>query len=610
MMKHAGLGWAPPHFRDQAWHEAIDNALAEGRASVARRLLKTICEDSSLKLRSVKIGVLRTFSLELSEDLLALAFVRWGILPKFTWFDFNTFESELLDENSTLSIAHRESPFDFIFLAWRLKDWIPEAWMNPTADSVTETLEKSLFRIEGVLNSAKNFAPVVCYPLNDHPAEGSTPSTRLLQNLLISEHHSFLLKWCLKNQSKCAVIELIAPSIDPKSEAFSRQPFMIAGQVKQSLALAKACAPWIKAPAKVLALDADNTLWGGIVGEDGLRGIQIGDDFPGNLYRTLQDRAKHLKSQGVLLALVSKNDEASVIEVFEANADMPLKLTDFTRRKVNWRDKASNIGEIARELNLGLSSFVFLDDSSFERANVRAMLPEVVVPETPDVLAMLDYLEHGVNFATLPQTAEDLSRSADYEAQKLRDELKSKAQSTEEFLSSLGLVATIVPWTKESLPRFSQLLQKTNQFNLATQRHTLAQIEAWYNSASWRGWVLKAKDRFADQGIVGCALAQQVGADQWEIDSFLLSCRALGRGFETALLSYVVRSLGGESAKKVFAKYLRTDKNSQVRDFYENHGAIVISKENDKHEYAFTLSELPSKLGFPSWIQLLESEGK
>jgi FkbH-like protein len=608
MQRHPTLGWAPKKFRDDAWHETLDAALAEGRIVAARAFLRKIDGKTVEDLKKIRVAVLRTFSLELSHELLALAFLRWGVAVEFHWFDFNAFESELVDSESALRKSHRESPFDFVLLAWRLKDWLPEAWMNPTSASAIAASAASRARIEKVLGTALEIAPTVAYPLNDHPADASTPSMRFAQDALISEHHATLLKWVMKNPARATMVDLKHIAFDRKSEAHAHQPFSSAGQVSQALALARACAPWITAASKVLVLDADNTLWGGIIGEDGLKGIHLGHDFPGNLYRELHARARSLKEQGVLLCLASKNNAAAVEEVFATNSDLPLKLTDFAVRKVNWEDKAIGLQAMAKELNLGLGSFVFLDDSSFERAQVRTMLPEVRVPETPDILAMLDYLENGCDFELLPATEEDRNRVLDYEAKKLREDLESNSTSREDFLKSLELVANCAAWDTDSLPRVAQLLQKTNQFNLTTRRPTLGQVESYYQAEDWAGWTLKTRDRFADQGLVGCAIARRIDSRNWEIDSLLLSCRALSRGFETALLFTVLAQLKARGARRVRAKYVPSGKNVQVSSFYANHGATLLSETTDGSDYEFDLEGSSSWMIFPSWIKLQDEK--
>ena len=608
MRKHPLLGWPPPTFSGDEWHQELDDALARGLPSVARKVVQAASKDSAAQFRAARIAVLRTFSLELSESLLSLAFMRWRILPEFHWFDFNSFEGELFDPGSRLNALHREQPLDFILLGWRLKDWLPEAWRNPTVEARSAVASQSLARIDSIVDAAMQIAPVVCFPFDDHPVDAPLPGGRAVQDALMTEHHAHLLARCAKHPERSGVVELSGRvGFDRKAEAFSHQPYSLSGQVQVGLAIARACVPWLQASAKVLVLDADDTLWGGVIGEDGLAGVRIGQVFPGNLYWELQLRAKFLRNNGILLALVSKNDEPAVAEMFAANPRMPLEWEDFSSQIINWDDKVHNLRRVAEELNLGLSSFVFLDDSPFERALVRASLPQVRVPETPDVLAMLDYLENGVDFLKVSQSREDLARGVDYAAQRQREESRASAPSTEAFLRSLDLVATIRGWSKDTLPRIAEMLQKTNQFNLTTRRHTLSQLDAWFAQASsqhWEGWTLNARDRFADQGLVGCLLARVLEDGQWELDSFLLSCRALGRGYETALLSHGLRALKEKGATSVIARYLATERNGLVRECYAQHGAGLVADRGKESIYRFDLTDGSPVVQVPDWIRL------
>jgi FkbH-like protein len=609
MRKHPVLGWGPPTFGEDRWYRHLEDTLARGLPSAARKFVHSARKDAG-QFRSARIAVLRTFSLELSESVLSLAFMRWRILAEFSWFDFNSFEPELLDPGSRLNVLHRKEPFDFVLLAWRLKDWIPEAWCNPTAEARSAVAARSLSRIGAILDAAGRIAPVICFPFDDHPVDAPIPAGRAIQDSLITEHHAEVLAWCAKHPERSAVIELRGRvGLDRKAEAFSHQPYTLSGQAQVAVAVSCACAPWLQPSAKVLVLDADGTLWGGIIGEDGQSGVQIGPGFPGNLHWELQLRAKFLRDSGVLLALVSKNDELAVAEMFAANPRMPLKWQDFSSRIINWDDKARNLARVAEELKLGLSSFVFLDDSPFERALVRAALPQVRVPETHDISGMLEYMENGVDFLTTSQTREDIARVADYAAQRSREDLRASATSMEVFLRELDLVATISDWSKDALPRIAQMLQKTNQFNLTTRRHTLAQLESWFESTSlprWRGWTLSSRDRFAEQGIVGCLIARPLTRGEWEIDTLLLSCRALGRGYETALLSYALRCLKQQGATSVIGRYLTTERNGQVRDFYPRHGGCLITDDPTESVYRLDLGSDSPVVRVPEYIRLEE----
>jgi FkbH-like protein len=616
LMKHP-LGWNPPVSsvaKVLSYQEEINNVLLQGIPSACRKLVKTIREDPSVKPFKVRIAVLRSFSLELFEDLLCLALLRWGILPEFFWADFNVFESELLDPKSRLSEEHQNLPFDFVFLAWRIPDLVPGIWNYPSSLNFCEVLDQSLARVREILETASAIAPVLTLPLNEQPADSVLPGTRARQNRIISAHYSLIVNAAADLEPNVSIVDLNhqrnamsgnASIFDRKQEALCHQPFSNFGQIVLAVALAKSVAPRFITSAKVLALDADNTLWGGIVGEDGVERLHLNQDFPGNLYLKLQTAARILSENGFLLVLVSKNDEYLVKEVFEKNKDLPLNYDSFVATRVNWDNKAKNLVEISEELNLGLDQFVFLDESAYERENMRALLPEVRVPETPDVLSMLDYLENGLDFLKVSITSEDLSRVHDYEAQRHRKKLENQAKSVEEFLTRLQMEAELQVWNKDLLPRMHQLLDKTNQFNLTIRRHSLAQLTQWLEQPRlFLGQVIRVKDRFGDQGIVGLSIVKKLDHDEWELDSFLLSCRALGRGVQEALLFQTFSDLEKKGVSRVIGKYIPTKKNSQTASFYPSNGARKIHESAAEVTYQFILEDFFEHQKPPAWISI------
>jgi FkbH-like protein len=616
-MKHP-LGWDPPVSsvaNALSYQQEINSVLAQGSPSAYRKLVKKIREDSSVNPLKVRIAVLMSFSLGLFEDLLCLALLRWGILPEFFWGDFNVFESELLDPDSRFSEEHQKLPFDFILLAWRTPDLVPGIWNYPSSANLHEVLDHSLLRVQEILESASSIAPVLSLPLNEQPPDSILPSTRALQNKIISAHYSLILKVACDLGPRLSIVDLNhqrnvlsgnASIFDRKQEALCHQPFSNFGQIVLATALSKSIAPRFIAPAKVLALDADNTLWGGIVGEDGVENLHLNQSFPGNLYLKLQAAARILSENGFLLVLLSKNDEDLVKEVFEKNKDWPLNYDSFVATRVNWNNKAKSLVEISEELNLGVDQFVFLDNSAYERENMRVLLPEVRVPETPDVLSMMDYLENGLDFLPFSITSEDLSRVQDYEAQKHRKKLEHQAPSVEEFLTKLQMEAEFQAWNRDLIPRMHQLLDKTNQFNLTTRRHSSAQLTQWLEQPDlFLGQVIRVNDRFGDQGIVGLSIVKKLDEHEWELDSLLLSCRALGRGVQDALLFQTFSDLGKKGVLRVIGKYIPTRKNSQTASFYLSKGARKIHESAAEVTYQFVLEDFFKHQRPPGWILLI-----
>jgi FkbH-like protein len=354
---------------------------------------------------------------------------------------------------------------------------------------------------------------------------------------------------------------------------------------------------------KCVVLDLDNTLWGGVIGEDGLAGIQLGSEAPGSAFVAFQRELEKLWKRGILLAINSKNNPDDALPVFEKHHDMVLKLSHFATHRINWEQKADNIRSIAKELNIGLDSLVFLDDNPVERARVRAELPQVLVPELPTdpALYRAALLELGV-FDALALTEEDKNRNKLYAEQRARQDYEANLGSTnlEEYLAGLEMVVEIAPANSLTLPRIAQLTNKTNQFNLTTRRYSEAQIDEMQARGSLV-YSMNVTDRFGDNGLVGVAILTPKTPDTWEIDSFLMSCRVMGRGVETALLASLANAVSTQGATRLEGWFLPTAKNEPVKDFYPRHNFEVAEQHPDGRTlYSFDLEE--GTIDTPPWL--------
>lgn len=349
------------------------------------------------------------------------------------------------------------------------------------------------------------------------------------------------------------------------------------------------------AAKKVLVLDLDGTLWGGVVGEDGIGGIQVGTESPAaEAFREFQRYLLALKSRGVLLAVCSKNNEADARLPFERHDGMLLGLEDFACFRAGWAPKPGALREIAEALNLGLDSFVFIDDNPVERQLVREQLPEVTVVELPDEPA--DYiaaLETGRWFETLAISTEDRRRSQSYQAEARRCAAREEAPSMEAYLEGLRMVGRCGAFDRDRLQRVAQLIQRTNQFNLTTRRHSMERLERMSEDpAYWTQW-FALEDRFGEHGITGLVIAR-IGKGVWTLDTFLMSCRVIGRGFEDWMLATVVESARAARADRVEGVYRPTPKNAQVADFYSNRGFERIKAEGDGTVYSIAPEDFAS----------------
>jgi FkbH-like protein len=351
---------------------------------------------------------------------------------------------------------------------------------------------------------------------------------------------------------------------------------------------------------KALVVDLDNTLWGGVVGEDGLGGIQLGLEYPGATYRACQRAILDLYQRGVILGICSKNDPAEALAVLETHPDMLLRPRHFAARRINWADKAQNLCEIAAELNIGLDALSFLDDSPVEREWVRSRVPDVYVIDLPaDPALFAQTLRECPVFERLALSEEDRRRGEHYAARHRRAELQQAAKSVDEFYHSLDMTVEISGPTLLTLSRIAQLTQKTNQFNLTTRRYTEQELREMVRDPGIRILSLKLRDRFGDSGIVGVAISR-INGPVWEIDAFLLSCRAIGRGVETALLASVAQQARQTGAQRLMGWYRPTAKNASVRDFYPTHRFTGVTEQDGSSLWTFDLAQ--DGPAAPPWI--------
>lgn len=326
---------------------------------------------------------------------------------------------------------------------------------------------------------------------------------------------------------------------------------------------------------KCLILDLDNTTWGGIIGDDGLEKIQIGNLGIGKAFTEFQYWVKALQKRGIILAVCSKNDEDKAKEPFEKHPDMVLKLDDIAVFIANWENKADNIRKIQRILNIGFDSMVFLDDNPFERNLVRENLPDVCVPELPeDPAEYLEYL-YGLNlFETASFSENDSERTKQYQVEARRAVDLESFTNLEDFLKSLNMVSAVQPFNSFSKPRVSQLTQRSNQFNLRTVRYTEQEIENLIQSGKHYTLSFTLEDKYGDNGLICVIVLEEKDKETLFIDTWLMSCRVLKRGMEDFTLNTIVEKAKEHGYRYVTGEYLETAKNQMVRDHYQNLGFI------------------------------------
>jgi FkbH-like protein len=321
--------------------------------------------------------------------------------------------------------------------------------------------------------------------------------------------------------------------------------------------------------AKCLVVDLDNTLWGGVVGDDGPEGIVIGEGDPvGEAFKAFQAYLSQLKQRGVLLAVCSKNEEANARAPFEQRPEMVLKLSDFVAFKANWRPKPENVREIAAQLNLGTDALVFIDDNPVERDQVRQALPEVkVVDLTEDPADYVRLLDQAGLFEVTGLSTEDQERTRQYHENQLREQCLAAVGDYASYLVSLRQKAVVRPFEPRFLDRITQLINKSNQFNLTTLRLTRSQVEERMLDPDQLTAYARLADRFGDNGLISVFCGRREGNELW-IDEWLMSCRVLQRGVEQLLCNYVVEKARSMGITSLWGVYIPTPKNQMVRDHY------------------------------------------
>lgn len=365
--------------------------------------------------------------------------------------------------------------------------------------------------------------------------------------------------------------------------------------------LSAMCMQFRKYPLKCLVLDLDDTLWGGVVGETGFKNLVLGDSGEGSAYKHFQEEIVKLYKQGVLLAICSKNNTCDALEVLELHPHMLIRPHMITCYRINWDDKPKNIIGISSELNIGLDAMMFIDDNPAERDMMRATLPEVEILDLPpDPAYYAEALKKCTRFWPLQITRNDTEKTKCFAQERLRKESRELSSSVEKYLASLEINVTIAQADEASLPRITQLFNKTNQFNLTTKRYSQSELEKIIRDESNHLFFMGMADKFGDYGIIASSLIVND-----TIDSFVLSCRAFGRQVESAFLISLLRILKERGLKRVWGHYIPSEKNSMVKDFYAKMGFAEVKAAEGRPQWQIDLKNDLKKR--PCWITVNEA---
>ncbi|MBI5540026.1 MAG: HAD-IIIC family phosphatase [Bacteroidia bacterium] len=481
------------------------------------------------------------------------AYLWFFLLPINTDIETLTNEIKLFSDGIEYILSNIPSTKQII--AFDLIDLLNYRWQN--AD----------FRVKNAINNYNN-------KLYQLTSQHSNLKVFEFSDFLSQHHHQTFIDWKFYYISQT----IISPKL--------AKPFQLWFSEKINALLSKR--------KKCLILDLDNTLWGGVLGEDGIHGIKLGNSYPGNSFVDFQKAILEANKNGIILAICSKNNESDVFEAFEKHPQMILKRSNFSAYRINWNNKAANIAELATELNIGIDSFVFLDDSPVERSFVINSLPDVVVPDFPkqpyELLSFFNDV-YKKYFQIYLLTNEDKTKTLQYQENKIRNDFKNNFTDTESFIKNLNIEISVSLANSFNISRIAQMTQKTNQFNLTTKRYSENEIQNFIDN---KHIVICAsvKDKFGDNGITALCISKiDLTSKKAYIDTFLMSCRILGRNIENVFLSYVLNKLHNKGIVEVEASFIKSAKNMQVENFYDNFGFSLSDNTDNIKQYVLRINK-------------------
>ena len=573
--------------------------------------------NSRLKFdKTIRIAILTSFTANGIKEVLFVKCCEIGLLPDIYLCSYNQYAQEILDKNSGLYSFKPELTIvmmdtmsilgEYYFLPYRNTEDDRKKFIdyqtNSTISLINSLKENALgivvlnnvmvpfYSPLGILEGKQPFGIIGAV---EYINKTLRDTFRNDSRVFVFDYNSFSSKLGQQNVMDYKMYYLADIKID-----FKHFPAL----AEEYLAYIK---PLKSLNRKCIVLDLDNTLWGGIIGEDGIDGISLGHDSKGKPYMEFQKYILSLFNRGVILAINSKNNMNDALEVFRKHPYSILKEEHFASFQINWNDKISNMWAIADELNIGMESIAYLEDDKPNREMIRRAFPEVLVVEMPDDPSLYVKTLRGINdFNTLQIVREDEVKGKMYAEQRKREEFKKTLTDITEYLKALETVVNIEKANSFNIPRIAQLTQKTNQFNMTTKRYIEEDIWKLSNSTNFLIVCVKVGDKFGDHGIVGTAIVEK-NASEWRIDTFLLSCRVIGRKIEEALLAFIMEEARKEKAKKLIGEFIQTKKNIPAKSFYNNSGFELEDVNGQKETWSYNLKNM---LVFPKFIKIMINE--
>jgi len=585
-----------------------------GRAAAieAKKAWRDHVSGAAGRAPALRVGLAASFTADTLVPFIGAALLTADTVAEFKVGPYNQLFQTCLDPQASFG-----GPCDVIVLLWRVEDLMLDeitGFLSGDAEALSRARAKLASLAAAIRQLRGGFPGMVVVGVPPYPTGGAASLLSLDNAGGLGGFHRTLAGEFVDEIGRIEGVSVVdldavqrqagfAASFDPRKWYLYRQPFSDAFLHTAGRQLGRIIMASRRAAKKCVVLDADNTLWGGIVGEDGIDGIQIGDEFPGSAYRDFHKLLLSWRARGVLLAVASKNNEADVWEVFDRHSGMVLRREHLSAWQINWQPKAEGIPLIARALNIGTDSLVFIDDNPMEVAYMRDALPEVtsiLLPSEPaDIVSTLQAL---TLFDQLEVTDEDRKRADMMRAERDREVLGAQINHTD-FLQALDLRIDLFNARTEDLGRITQLINKTNQFNLTTIRRTLDEVRELAGSSDFRLYGLRVTDKFGEYGLTGVIIAR-ISTDRrrWTLDTLLLSCRVLGRGVETALIGALADDARAVGAVEFAASFIPTAKNALSASFLPDQGFSRVGEQ----EWHLDLSEAPA---IPPHIERAVAEG-
>jgi FkbH-like protein len=567
----------------------------------------------SQKKKALKIALLSSFTTTGIKEVLSVKCFDAGVATDFYEASYNQFAQEILNADGALYQFKADVTILFIdimnllgddfFFPYRLSDddrkkvadvkceevfgWVKMLIAKGTGKVLLHNFRVPYYSPMGILENKQKFGFFeMVKRINERLADEFKNNSQIF----VFNYDGF----CSKH-GKASIMDNKMYYLGDFKLRFDFIPFLC----KEYMAYIK---PLASLTRKCLVLDLDNTLWGGVIGEDGMEGIKLGPTPEGRPFLEFQKYILNLFERGVILAINSSNNPEDVEKALREHPNMILKKEHFAAMEINWNDKISNMRSIAGKINIGLDSLVFLDDLRSNRELVRLALPEVLVPELPeDPAEYLTALMELDDFNVLQLTAEDKNRNRLYALDQQRHEHRANSVSITDYLKDLKIVVTLAQADLMTVPRISQLTQKTNQFNMTTRRYQEEDIKSFSEDEHFRVFSVKVEDRFGDSGITG-ALVIERQKDVWRIDTFLLSCRVIGKKIEQAVLGFLIGRARKEHVRCLRGEFRPTEKNMPATSFYKNSGFSLKNELNGEETWERDVS---IKYDSPDFIEVL-----